>query len=58
VIVALLERLIAWMDRQLGTFELTRPVVVQHGSAWLRIAPDQEPRRFTTESAALEYAGG
>lgn len=49
---ALLERLLAWLNRRCGVFELTEAVVLQHGSSWVRIAPDEPPRWYLSEESA------
>lgn len=54
MIAWLLERLAAWLPRSC-TFELTGPVIVQDGSAWLRISPGEPPRWFREEWQALAY---
>lgn len=48
----LLERLVAWLERQSGAFPLTEPVVVQHGASWVRIEPGREMRWYTDEGSA------
>jgi hypothetical protein len=48
-----LKRLIAWLDRRAGCFELDGPVVIRHGSAWLRIAPGEQARWFADQVEAL-----
>lgn len=52
-VIARLERLIAWLDRRAGCFELTGPVILKDGSAWLRIAPGEQSRWFADQVAAL-----
>lgn len=54
VIAALVERLNGWLSNRLGLIELNEPVVVQDGSAWLRIAPNELPRWYATEQEALD----
>lgn len=58
LIVGCFEKLLAWLDRKSGCFKLPGPVVVQHGSVWLRIAPDEPPRWFLSQTLAMEYRGG
>ena len=52
----MLERILAcilnWSTRRLGLIELDGPLIVQDGTAWLRIAPGQEPRWYPTWEAA------
>lgn len=50
-----LERLNNWLTRRMGIFELTQPVVIRHGSMWLRIAPREPLRWFSTDDEALRY---
>jgi hypothetical protein len=51
-VIARLERLIAWLDRRAGCFELDGPVVIRHGSAWLRIAPGEQSGWYRSEAEA------
>lgn len=50
--IRLLERLLAWLERQSGAFQLTEPVVVQHGASWVRLEPGRPPRWFSSEEWA------
>jgi hypothetical protein len=50
--IAVLKRLVAWL-RDDGCFVLDGPVIVQDGSAWLRIAPGEQVRWYPDERSAL-----
>jgi hypothetical protein len=50
--IAVLKRLVAWL-RDDGCFVLDGPVAIRDGSAWLRIAPHEQVRWFTSREEAL-----
>lgn len=50
----MLTRLLAWLQRQSGAFELSEPLIVQDRyGAWLRIAPHESVRWFRTDWEAM-----
>jgi hypothetical protein len=53
--ITLLERFAAWIDRRAGVIAFDGPVVLRDGSAWLRIAPTEPLRWFSTDDEALRY---
>jgi hypothetical protein len=50
--IAVLKRLVAWL-RDDGCFVLDGAVIVQDGSAWLRIAPGEQTGWYRSEAEAL-----
>lgn len=49
------DRILEWTARRMGIFEVTGPIVVKDGSAWLRLAPDEPPQWFRSEEQARNY---
>lgn len=53
MIPAVLACILDWIEGCLGLFELDGQVIVQDGSAWLRIAPGESARWFRTCAGAM-----
>lgn len=50
--IALLERVLAWLERRSGAFPFDGAGVVQHGGSWLRIEPGRPARWYPSEMEA------
>lgn len=53
MITAVLEAVLRWLDSRSGCFRLTQFVVLQDGSAWLRMEVGDSYRWYPSEHEAL-----